>query len=278
MAYYVALSFFPLLMILVAGLSVAMAGTPAGQDVQRRLLAVVQQQTSPVLSEQIEAALATINRCALSGGPVGFLLSTRHFSRDFHPIRVGVRSNLVDAGRSRSELEDVDWRNAADVKALAVLIGVGLFFIVAIIASVSWAAVQASIDIPQHDHPAIRWLLALPTTVGLHCIAFTIVYRMIPKAVVPWRFALQGGILAALMWEVGRELLSIYLLGGSNISAYGIIGSFIAIMLWAYYAMMVIFYGRRVRTRCQRAAAVSINALGEQKGRKALCSRPCGHQ
>ena len=99
MAYYVALSFFPLLMILVAGLSVVMAGTPAGQDVQRRLLAVVQQQTSPVLSEQIEAALATINRRA-DRRTRRLPAFARHFGRDFHPIRVGVRSDLVDAGRS----------------------------------------------------------------------------------------------------------------------------------------------------------------------------------
>jgi membrane protein len=221
-----------------------MAGTPAGQDVQRRLLAVVQQQTSPVLSEQIEAALATINRRALTGGPVGFLLLLVTSVAIFIQFE-----SAFDRIWSMPADPDRNWKTwigemlLTRLKALAVLIGVGLFFIVAIIASVSWAAVQASIDIPRHDHPAIRWLLALPTTVGLHCIAFTIVYRMIPKAVVPWRFALQGGMLAAVMWEVGRELLSIYLLGGSNISAYGIIGSFIAIMLWAYYAMMVIFYG-----------------------------------
>jgi membrane protein len=244
MAYYVALSIFPLLMILVAALSVVMAGTPAGQDVQRRLLAIVQQQTSPVLSEQIEVALATINRRALTGGPIGFLLllvtSVAIFIQ-FESAFDRIWSMPADPHRT--------WQTwiremlLTRLKALAILVGVGLFFMVAIVASVAWSAVQSSLDIPRHDHPAIRWLLALPTNVGLHCFAFTIIYHFMPKADVRWRFAFQGGIVAALLWEVGREVLSIYLLRGSYISAYGIIGSFIAIMLWAYYAMMVIFYG-----------------------------------
>ena len=54
---------------------------------------------------------------------------------------------------------------------------------------------------------------------------------------------LRGATLAAILWEIGRQLLGIYLIHLGYPTAYGVIGSFIAIMLFAYYAMIVVFIG-----------------------------------
>ena len=50
-------------------------------------------------------------------------------------------------------------------------------------------------------------------------------------------------MVAALLWEAGRQALTTYFLHLNYPSAYGIIGSFIAVMLWAYYAAVVILFG-----------------------------------
>jgi membrane protein len=65
----------------------------------------------------------------------------------------------------------------------------------------------------------------------------------VPKPRIRWWDAFHGGFLAALMWEAGRQALSAYLLHLNYPSAYGIIGSFIAVMLWAYYAALVVLFG-----------------------------------
>jgi membrane protein len=48
---------------------------------------------------------------------------------------------------------------------------------------------------------------------------------------------------ASALWELGRQLLAAYVVGDKLPSAYGLIGSFIAIMLWTYYAMLVVLFG-----------------------------------
>ena len=53
---------------------------------------------------------------------------------------------------------------------------------------------------------------------------------------------LGGGLLASLLWEIGRQLLSQFLVGASY-TAYGVVGSFILMMLWFNYASMVLLYG-----------------------------------
>ena len=59
-----------------------------------------------------------------------------------------------------------------------------------------------------------------------------------------------------VLWEVGRQGLAAYVLHLNYPSAYGIIGSFIAVMLWAYYASLVILIGAEyVRVLGEEASA-----------------------
>jgi membrane protein len=58
--------------------------------------------------------------------------------------------------------------------------------------------------------------------------------------------------LAAVVWEIGRMILAAFLIG-NKYSAYGVVGSFIAVMLWIYYASTVVFLGAEyVQVICRR--------------------------
>jgi hypothetical protein len=72
---------------------------------------------------------------------------------------------------------------------------------------------------------------------------FSFVYRWLPKKEVRWADAIRGGLLAACIWELGREVLGAFLIGMRYTSAYGAIGSFIAILLWCYYGISILFFG-----------------------------------
>jgi membrane protein len=74
-------------------------------------------------------------------------------------------------------------------------------------------------------------------------LAFTTIYKVLPKPRIRWRDAAHGGIFASLLWEAGRQALAAYLLRLNYPSAYGVVGSFLAVMLWAYYASLVILFG-----------------------------------
>jgi membrane protein len=82
----------------------------------------------------------------------------------------------------------------------------------------------------------------------------------VPKVFIRWWEAVRGGFLAAVLWELGRQALGAYLLHLNYPSAYGIIGSFLAVMLWAYYAALVILFG-----------AEYVRVIGEERqGQKEL--------
>ncbi len=254
-AYYVALSFFPLLLVLVAGLGLVLEGTAAGQDARNELLGAISQQASPDLANQVGKTLQVAGERAPAGGPIGFVILV------FSAIAIFAQ---VDAAFDRiwnvKPAPDEGWvtwlgrRLFKRVKSLLMLVGLGAFVLLVMVASMVWSAVQARIEPTLDINPNVRWALSLSINLALNLFAFTVFYFTMPKTRVRWQEALRGGIVAALLWEVGRQALSAYLLRLNYPSAYGIIGSFIAIMLWAYYAMVILLYG-----------AEYVRVLGEER-------------
>ena len=52
----------------------------------------------------------------------------------------------------------------------------------------------------------------------------------------------SAALVAGVAWEIGRQLIALFLIGGSY-SAYGVVGSLIVLMLWCYYGSLVLLFG-----------------------------------
>ena len=72
-AYYLGISFFPLLLVLIAGLGVFLESTHLGQDAQQRVLDTIAQNASPQLAEYVKEALSTVRSQSATSGPLAHL-------------------------------------------------------------------------------------------------------------------------------------------------------------------------------------------------------------
>ncbi len=243
-AYYLALSFFPLLLVLVAGLGYALEWTAKGQDAQQRILAAIEQQASSDLSEQIKRALTATGAKAPAGGAIGFGMLVIAAVAIFAQVDYALdRIWDIAARPHESWWAWIGRRLIRRLKSLMMLVGVGAFVLAVMVASVVWSGVQSTAFRDTKAYPWLPWVAGVAITMALNCVAFAFMYRFLPRARVRWLEAFDGAIVAAALWEVGRQLLALYLLRQNFPSAYGVIGSFIAIMLWAYYAMLVALFG-----------------------------------
>jgi membrane protein len=243
-AYYVALSFFPLLLVLVAGLGWVLQWTDVGQAAQQELLAALEQQISADLSAQVGRMLKLVSERAGTGGPIGFVVLL---------ISAIVIFAQLDSAFSRIFKLPTDphetWMRWLGrllfqrLKALGMLVGAGGFIILVMISSVVLSASLQVVEVNEQVKPWLEWLASAWINVALNVLAFTVIYRMLPKPYIRWREAFQGAIVTAILWEAGRQALAAYLLRLNYPSAYGVIGSFLAVMLWAYYGALVILFG-----------------------------------
>jgi membrane protein len=85
----------------------------------------------------------------------------------------------------------------------------------------------------------INLLLILAVVVLL----FTIIFRILPDAIIRWKDAFIGAVFTGVLFMVGKLLISIYL-GHSNIGLmYGAAASMMVILVWVYYSSMILFFG-----------------------------------
>ncbi|MBX3436930.1 MAG: YihY/virulence factor BrkB family protein [Planctomycetaceae bacterium] len=260
-AYYVGLSLFPLLLVLIAGVGIVLRYTVAGQNAEQQVVAAIAEHVSPSLEVHLISALQNVqDRSAFSGpiGLLGLLLSAiagfAQFQTAFDRIWnipppaskglfAGLRRTLVERGI-----------------ALLMLLSAGLLVILVFFSGLVLSHLQAySRSLLPAGDAAWRAAPAL-MTVTVNALAFTLVYRWLPKVQVAWRDALRGGVVVAVGWEIGRQILAVFLVGTRYSSAYGVVGSVIAILLWCYYGVAVIFLGAEYLQEVRRMRAESVKA------------------
>jgi len=82
-------------------------------------------------------------------------------------------------------------------------------------------------------------------TIGTAVFAglFAGLFRYLPDARLPWRHALGGGLVTAILFVVGKFLIGLYLAHSSVGGAYGAAGSLVVLLVWVYYASAIFLFG-----------------------------------
>lgn len=241
-AYYATFSFFPLLLILIAALGLLLRFSGGTQDAQRELLRLLAENASPALSHHVETALAEIRTSAVIGGPLGLvalLLTAVGIFTQFDAAFDRIWN--VDRRRPKGIIAAVRNTLFRRLRAFLMLLGVGFLVVAGFIAGMVASAIgQFATDLPGGG---LAWNL-IHTLGGLvlNWLLFTLIYKILPKVRVRWSEASRGGLFAAVLWEAARQLLALLLLG-RKYSAYQVVGSLIALMLWIYIASSVLLLG-----------------------------------
>ncbi len=243
-AYYLALSFFPLFLVLLALLGTVLQWTAIGQEAQQSLLSAIEQQASPDLAQQVGRMLQVVSDKATTGGRIGFIVLLISAIATFAQLDAAFdRIWRQPMNPHETWLQWIVRLLVKRVKALAMLLGVGGFIIVTLVTSMIWSGIQQALNPVFSLAPWMEWASSLWINLLLNFVAFTTIYKVLPKPRIRWRDAVRGGVFASLLWEAGRQALAAYLLRLNYPDAYGIVGSFLAVMLWAYYASLVILFG-----------------------------------
>ncbi len=244
MSYYLALAFFPLLLVLLSGLGLFFQWTQSGQDAEVQLLATIEEQLSPSLSSQVQTVFSQVRDKASIGGPIGLVMLLATAIVLFAQIETAF-DQIWDVQREKQSIwQTIKYVILKRARAFLMLMALGVI-VLAVFLSGMVVTTMLSMTGDSEAVEWIRWATQLGISVSLNCAVFTFLYRFLPKASVTWKAAAAGGLTAAVIWEIGRLLLSAFVIG-KKYSAYGVLGAFLAIMLWTYYAMCVLFLGAEV--------------------------------
>jgi membrane protein len=84
-----------------------------------------------------------------------------------------------------------------------------------------------------------EWLLLI----CLLTLLFSLIYKLLPDAIITWRAVWGGAFITAVLFGVGSYLVAYYLGRVAPTFTYGAAGSLVMVMLWVYFSSQVVLFG-----------------------------------
>jgi membrane protein len=80
-------------------------------------------------------------------------------------------------------------------------------------------------------------------SLGLIALLFAVIYKVLPDTSLAWRDVIVGAIATAILFDIGKFLISLYLGSSSVASSFGAAGAFALLLLWIYYSSQIFLIG-----------------------------------
>jgi membrane protein len=127
---------------------------------------------------------------------------------------------------------------------ILLILSIGFIFIISLLLDTSVAFLQGYLEelIPGVDTILIRTVNII-FSILVVTAWFTIVYKILPDAIVHWNVAIVGGLHTAVLFTIGKWILG-HLLNYSNmVTIFGAFASVFFILLFIFYSSLILYYG-----------------------------------
>jgi membrane protein len=152
--------------------------------------------------------------------------------------------------------------------SLGFILTLGFLLLVSLTISTGISTLRRHIG--AHHAAAMGLLGALDLVLSISLVAFlfALIFRYMPARRLPWKTVAIGGLLTAILFDVGRWAVSLYLAHSTQPSAFGAASSFATLLLWLYYTSLIFLFGAEftaclggLRDQVGEAAAPSAHAF-----------------
>lgn len=133
-------------------------------------------------------------------------------------------------------------KHQLEKRALSFVLACGVGVVLVAIVLVKTAFTMGAHSLGE-DSPAAARALAAVVSFVVTVLMFAIVLRVLPTEKIPWRDALLGATVTAVLFTFGTMAVSAYL-GHKGVNAtYGEAGAVIVLVLWMHYSSQVFLIG-----------------------------------
>ena len=242
LAYYAVFSIFPLILLLISilGYWLRLWGEDT-TEVINQLLKSIDTNVSEEISLALSQVLTDIKLEAGISAPIALATTLMAASGIFVQLDKSFDTIWNVPPVEGNMLHTIKQTLFERGKAFVLVLFIGALLIASLIVS----TVLTSIGKFAQNLPAgeISWrILMFGVAFVLNALVFGMVFYAMPKPKMRWRDVLPAALITALLWEIGKLLLSQFL-GSNKYTASATIGAFIALLAWIYYASMIFFFG-----------------------------------
>jgi membrane protein len=236
-AFYTVTSIGPVLFIVVA-----IAGFVFGEDAARGAISselgnLMGPQSADLLQLAIEnAAQKSAGIIATVAGIITLVVTASGvFTEMQQTLNIIWRAELRGTTMSRI------------IRARAVSLGLvaalGFLLLVSLVVSTLLSALSDYINAYLPFGHLVLQTLTFFVSFGLIALLFGAIYKVLPDRSIEWHDVMIGAIVTALLFTIGKSLISFYIGSTAIASSYGAAGSLIVVLLWIYYSAQIFLFG-----------------------------------
>jgi membrane protein len=127
--------------------------------------------------------------------------------------------------------------------SLFVILVTGFLLLVSLAIGTALTAFSDHLERISADLSTILRIVHLTLSSGFTTVLFATIFKILPDHPVEWEEVWLGAAIAALLFTVGKHLISLYI-GSSNMaSTYGAAGALIIVLVWVYYSAQILLLG-----------------------------------
>jgi membrane protein len=235
LSYYTLFSIAPLLLILTA-IAAFFLGNQFAND---------------ALSAQIKLLMGETGAAAVSSLAKG---ASHPFQGAFSAVigtvllllgATGVVGELKDALNTIWEVEPKSQSGLFGlvrerIFSLAMILGIGFLLLVSMVIS---AALSAFVGLWSSETTFVVQSLNLLVSIVVMTLLFAMMFKYLPDLKLSWRNVWIGAFITALLFNIGKTLIALYLAHSTVASSFGAAGSVVVVLVWVYYSACVFFFG-----------------------------------
>ena len=260
LAYYSAFSLAPILVIAVSVAGLIFGRDAASGRILSEMGALVGEEGAALIERMIQASYAS------GGGWMATLISTGVMLLGATGLFMQLQ-HAFEAIYGPPKADRAAWIKLlmGRLRGLMVILGVGFLLMVSLVAS---AAILAFSEYTTRDLGAFIWIGAA-LQIGITLVIQTSMIGMIYKVLVPVRLShralIVGAVTTAILFELGKWGIGVYLGRNSFSSTFGAAGSLAVVLVWVYYVSLIMLYGAEITYQLNRVERVGKRVFRRQK-------------
>lgn len=80
-------------------------------------------------------------------------------------------------------------------------------------------------------------------SLGVVTVLFAAIFKVLPDVEIKWKMVWLGSFITAILFTIGKSLISLYMSFSDPSSGFGASGAVILILLWISYSCILVFFG-----------------------------------
>ena len=239
LAYYTVFSLAPLLLI-----SIAIAGLFFGEAAARgEIIGQIQGLVGREGAEAIQAMIQNANRPG-SGGTiatiVGVVVLLFGASGVFGQLQVALNTIWEVKPKPGNGIKSF---LQARFLSFAMVLVIGFLLLVSLVLSAILAVVSRYFGDLVPGFVIVGQIANFIISFSVVTVLIAAIYKFLPDVNIPWKNLWVGSGVTALLFNLGKFLLGLYISHGGVGSAYGAAGSLVVLLIWVFYSAQILLFG-----------------------------------